>query len=73
MINLIGTPRQIVAVPLQGEISAKDFLDAHSQAMLARGKNFGFDPVIYFQGELLSTKLNPMQKLERYAIVGAPQ
>lgn len=48
MINLIETPRQIVAVPLQGEISAKDFVDEHSLAMLARGKNFGFDPVFFF-------------------------
>ena len=74
----------VYAFEIDGIISVADlpvmtdelngFLDAHSKvSMLARIKHFGFDPAIYFQGDLLSTKLNAMKKLERYAIVGAPQ
>lgn len=74
----------VYAFEIDGIISVADmpmmtdelngFMDAHSKVrMLARIKHFGFDPAIYLQGDLLSTKLKALQKLERYAIVGAPQ
>lgn len=50
------------------------FLDRHDKVrMLSRIKHLGgFDPAIYMQSGLFSMKFAAMQKVERYAIVGAP-
>jgi hypothetical protein len=50
------------------------FLDDHeSVRLLNRMKHFGgIDPAVFLQSGLVSMKLAAMQKVERYAIVGAP-
>jgi len=50
------------------------FFAAHDKVrLLNRMKHFGgFDPSILMQSSLVSMKLSAMNKLERYAIVGAP-
>ena len=50
------------------------FLDRHDQVrLLGRIKHLGgIDPTLFLQSGLLSMKLAAMQKVERYAIVGAP-
>lgn len=50
------------------------FFAAHDKVrLLNRMKYFaGFDPSILMQSSLISMKLSAMNKLERYAIVGAP-
>lgn len=52
----------------------EDFFAAHDKVrLLNRMKHFGgFDPSILMQSSLISMKLSAMNKLERYAIVGAP-
>lgn len=52
----------------------EDFFAAHDKVrLLNRMKNFaGFDPLILMQSSLISMKLTTMNRLERYAIVGAP-
>jgi hypothetical protein len=51
-----------------------NFLARHEKVrMLGRIKHLGgFDPAIYMQSGLFSMKFAAMQKVERYAIVGAP-
>lgn len=50
------------------------FLERHQKVrLLNRMKHFGgIDPAVFMQGGLVSMKLAAMQKVERYAIVGAP-
>lgn len=52
----------------------KAFLDAHEKVrLLVRIKRFaGFDPAVLMQEDVAAVKLNAMNKVERYAIVGAP-
>jgi hypothetical protein len=52
----------------------EDFLADHDKVrLLFRMKHFGgFDPSILMQSGLFSMKLSAMEKVERYAIVGAP-
>jgi hypothetical protein len=55
-----------------GQINA--FLGRHDKVrLLGRIKHLGgFDPSIFMQSGLVSMKLAAMQKVERYAVVGAP-
>lgn len=84
-IHFIPTSKDdVLAFEINGWISAEempdvikkfeDFLKAHSKVRLFnRMTNFGgFDPAIFLQSGLLSMKLAAIQKVERYAIVGAP-
>jgi len=50
------------------------FLERHEKVrLLNRIKHFGgIDPAVFMQSGLVSMKLAAMQKVERYAIVGAP-
>tara|TARA_R110002167_G_scaffold45324_3_gene136219 strand:- start:13682 stop:14455 length:774 start_codon:yes stop_codon:yes gene_type:complete len=50
------------------------FLEAHDKVrLLARIDHFnGVDPAVFMHSGLLSMKLAAMQKVERYAVVGAP-
>lgn len=52
----------------------EQYLNEHDNVrLLNRIKHFGgFDPSILFQSGLVSMKLSAMEKVERYAIVGAP-
>lgn len=52
----------------------EEFFAAHDKVrLLNRMKHFGgFDPLILMQSSLITMKLSAMNKLERYAIVGAP-
>ncbi|WP_417520983.1 STAS/SEC14 domain-containing protein [Marinobacter sp.] len=52
----------------------EDFLAGQNKVrLLNRIKHFGgFDPSILMQSGLFSMKLSAMEKVERYAIVGAP-
>lgn len=51
------------------------FLKQHDKVRLvARFKHFGgYDPAVFMQSGLVSMKLAAIRKLERYAIIGAPQ
>lgn len=84
-IRFIPTTRDdVIGFEINGVISTEDlpgvtdkvngFLAAHDKVrMLARVKHLGgFDPAVFFQSGLFSMKLAAMQKVERYAIVGAP-
>ncbi len=74
----------VCAFEINGVISAKEmpgvikkfttFLEHHEKVrLLNRIKHFGgFDPMIFMQSGLVSMKLAAMKKVERYAIVGAP-
>ncbi len=75
----------VMAFQINGVVTAKElpeeiekfesFLKQHeSVRMLARFKHFaGFDPAVFFQSGFVSVKLAAVQKLERYAVVGAPE
>ncbi|MDF1586962.1 SpoIIAA family protein [Marinimicrococcus flavescens] len=84
-LRLIPTSRDdVLAFEIDGVIAANElsgivehvdaFLARHEKVrMLARIKRLGgIDPASFLQGGLLPMKLAAMQKLERYAIVGAP-
>lgn len=75
----------VLAFEIDGVLSANEmpsitkklekFLSGHDKVrLMARMKNFdGFDPSILIQSSgLLSMKIDAMNKVERYAIVGAP-
>ncbi len=74
----------VLAFEINGVISEKEmpeviktfeiFLERHQKVrLLNRIKRFGgIDPAIFMQSGLLSIKLAAIQKVERYAIVGAP-
>lgn len=74
----------VFAFEINGVISAKEmpeviqkfqtFLRRHEKVrLLNRIKHFGgIDPAVFMQSGLVSMKLAAMQKVERYAIVGAP-
>lgn len=74
----------VFAFEINGVISSEEmpgviekfeaFLDRHEKVrLLNRMKHFGgIDPTVFMQGGLVSMKLAAMQKVERYAIVGAP-
>ncbi|GJL60859.1 MAG: hypothetical protein NPIRA03_37160 [Nitrospirales bacterium] len=74
----------VLAFEINGVISEKEmpeviktfelFLKRHEKVrLLNRIKHFGgIDPAIFMQSGLLSIKLAAIQKVERYAIVGAP-
>jgi hypothetical protein len=51
----------------------QSFMDTHEHVgMLNRVKHFGFEPSVFFQSGLMSMKLAALQKVQKYAIVGAP-
>ncbi len=74
----------VLAFEINGVISGKEmpeviktfetFLERHEKVrLLNRVKHFGgIDPAVFMQSGLVSMKLAAMQKVERYAIVGAP-
>tara|TARA_R110002074_G_scaffold45790_3_gene118289 strand:+ start:998 stop:1777 length:780 start_codon:yes stop_codon:yes gene_type:complete len=74
----------VLAFELNGMVSAEEmpsviekvdaFLEKHEKVrLLNRIKHFGgLDPSIFMQGGLISMKLAALQKVERYAVVGAP-
>ncbi|GJL68844.1 MAG: hypothetical protein NPIRA06_14790 [Nitrospirales bacterium] len=74
----------VLAFEIDGVISAKEipevikrfetFLERQEKVrLLNRIKHFGgIDPAVFMQSGLVSIKLAAMQKVERYAIVGAP-
>lgn len=74
----------VFAFEINGVISSQEmpdviekfevFLKSHeSVRLLNRIKHFGgIDPAVFMQSGLVSMKLAAMQKVERYAIVGAP-
>lgn len=74
----------VFAFEIDGVILAKEipevikrfetFLERHEKVrLLNRIKHFGgIDPAVFMQSGLVSMKLAAMQKVERYAIVGAP-
>ena len=74
----------VLAFEIDGVISGKEmpevikkfeiFLEQHQKVrLLNRIKHFGgIDPAVFMQSGLLSIKLAAIQKVERYAIVGAP-
>ena len=74
----------VLAFEINGVISSEEmpgvikkfdnFLNSHGKVrLLNRIKHFGgIDPRVFMQGGLVSMKLAAMQKVERYAIVGAP-
>ena len=78
------TKDEVFAFEINGVISAKEmpevikkfegFLQCHDKVrLLNRMKHFGgIDPAVFMQSGLVSMKLAAMQKVERYAIVGAP-
>lgn len=75
---------KVLAFEINGLITAEempeaiqvveDFFAAHDKVrLLNRMKHFGgIDPSILMQSRLIAMKLSAMNKLERYAIVGAP-
>jgi hypothetical protein len=84
-MRLIRTSKDdVIAFEINGAVSAEavssvmaelqQFLDSHDKVrMLAHIKHFGgVDPALFMQSGLMSMKLAAMQKVERYAIVGAP-
>ncbi|EDZ66848.1 hypothetical protein NOC27_175 [Nitrosococcus oceani AFC27] len=83
--RFIPTSRDdVFAFEINGMISAEEmpgvikefegFLERHDKVrLLNRMRHFGgIDPAVFMQGGLVSMKLAAMQKVERYAIVGAP-
>lgn len=78
------TKDDVLAFEIDGCISAKEIpdvikkfqtlLERHEKVrLLNRIKHFGgIDPAVFMQSGLVSIKLAAMQKVERYAIVGAP-
>ena len=74
----------VLAFEIDGVISGKEmpeviktfetFMERHQKVrLLNRIKHFGgIDPAIFMQSGLLSIKLAAIQKVERYAVVGAP-
>ncbi len=78
------TKDDVLGFEINGVISAREmpdvikvlesFLQGHEKVrLLNRMKHFGgIDPAVFMQGGLVSMKLAAMQKVERYAIVGAP-
>lgn len=78
------TKNNVLAFEIDGVMSSEempavvkkleDFLAGQSKVrLLNRVKHFGgFDPSILMQSGLFSMKLSAMEKVERYAIVGAP-
>ncbi len=84
--RFLPTSREdVLAFEINGVISSEEmpgvirefetFLGHHDKVrLLNRMKHFGgIDPSIFMQGGLVSMKLAAMQKVERYAIVGAPR
>jgi hypothetical protein len=84
-IRIIPTSKDdVFAFEINGVISSAEFpgfldhinafLDRHDKVrLLGRIQHLGgFDPAIFMQSGLVSMKLAAMQKVERYAIVGAP-
>lgn len=81
---LSTSKEDVLAFEIDGVISAKEmpeliktfrtFLERHEKVrMMNRIKHFGgIDPAVFMQSGLVSMKLAAMQKVERYAIVGAP-
>ncbi len=78
------TEDDVLGFEINGTISAEEmpdvikefdtFLAHHEKVrLLNRMKHFGgIDPEVFMQGGLISMKLSAMNKVERYAIVGAP-
>lgn len=78
------TKANVLAFEVDGVMSSEEmpnvikkldkFLAEHEKVrLLLRMKHFGgFDPAILMQSGLFSMKLSAMDKVERYAIVGAP-
>jgi SpoIIAA-like len=74
----------VLAFEINGVISSQEmpsiikefetFLERHEKVrLLNRIKHFGgIDPAVFMQSGLISMKLAAMQKVERYAVVGAP-
>ncbi|GAB4548173.1 MAG: hypothetical protein Tsb0013_08590 [Phycisphaerales bacterium] len=51
----------------------RTFLEGHEKVrLLSRIRRYGIDPTILLHSGLISVKLAAMEKVERYAIVGAP-
>ncbi|MCC7327738.1 MAG: STAS/SEC14 domain-containing protein [Burkholderiales bacterium] len=83
-IKRIPTDRKdVYAFEVDGVVTAAEmpaitaeldrFLKEHQKVrMLVRVKHFAFDPSILAQPGLFSIKIAAMQKLDRYAVVGAP-
>ncbi len=78
------TKDEVFAFEINGVISSEEmphvvktleqYLEQHDKVrILNRVKHFaGFDPSVLMQSGLVSMKLSAMEKVERYAIVGAP-
>ncbi len=65
----------VLAFEIDGVIKRlEDYLAGHDRVrLLNRIKHFeGFDPSVLMQRGFFSMKLSAMQKVERYAVVGAP-
>lgn len=84
-IRFLPTTRDnVLAFEVDGVMSSEEmpgvirkledfFAGQHKVRLLNRMKHFGgFDPSILMQSGLFSMKLSAMEKVERYAIVGAP-
>lgn len=84
-VRFLATSRDdVLAFEVDGVISAAEMpgvmatfearLKGHDKVrLLNRMTHFGgFDPAILMQGGLVAMKLDALQKVERYAIVGAP-
>jgi hypothetical protein len=84
-IRFLPTTRDdVLAFEIDGVMSSEempgvikkleDYLAEHDKVrLLNRMTHFGgFDPSIFMQSGLVSMKLSAMEKVERYAIVGAP-
>lgn len=79
------TKDEVLAFEIDGVMSSEempgvikkleDYLAEHDKVrLLNRMTHFGgFDPSIFMQSGLVSMKLSAMEKVERYAIVGAPK
>lgn len=78
------TKDDVFAFEINGVVSSEDmprvirafekYLDQHDKVrLLNRMTHFGgLDPSVFMQSGLVSMKLSAMEKVERYAIVGAP-
>lgn len=84
-VRILPTTRDdVFAFEVDGMIASEEFPDILRQInaflsrhdrvrMLGRIKHLGgFDPAVFMQSGLVSMKLAAIQKVERYAIVGAP-
>ncbi|WP_417513250.1 STAS/SEC14 domain-containing protein [Marinobacter sp.] len=84
-IRFIHTSKDnVLAFEIDGVMSSEEmpgvikkledfFAGQHKVRLLNRMKHFGgFDPSILMQSGLFSMKLSAMEKVERYAVVGAP-